>query len=136
VDGGQRRERQPLDATAEVEERVDERAHLVGALAREQGDVSAGAEHLAVASHEQCTDVSSVLDRTDRVEKVADQFLADQVQGWVVEREDADCPVLREVDPRLPAHVVGTFCRAVTEQLDVSPVPWSGVIGGVLAVVS
>jgi hypothetical protein len=128
VDGGQCRERQPLDATAEVEERVDERAHLIRALAREQGDVSAGAEHLAVASHEQCTDLASGLDRADCVEQVSDEFLTDQVQGWVVEREEADCAVLREVDPRLTAHVLG-FCRAVTEQRDASPVSGSGVIG-------
>jgi hypothetical protein len=98
MDGGQRGERQPLDATAELEERVDQRAHLVGALSREQGDVGAGAEHLAVASHEQGTDLASGLDLADRVEQVADQIRADQVQRWVVEREHADCPVLRELD--------------------------------------
>ena len=59
--------------------------------------------------HQLAVDLASGLDLGDRVEQVTDQFLADQVQRRVVERENAERPVLRELDPRVSSCALRTL---------------------------
>ena len=105
--GGERGERKLLDPTAEIEERVDQRAHLVGAHPREQGDVGAGAEHLPLAAQEEGAQPVGLLDRIQRDEQIPDQLLSDEVQRRAVERQRPQGAVLLEADLRLGAHERG-----------------------------
>jgi hypothetical protein len=104
VHRGERRVRQVLDPATEVEERVDQGAHLVGAHVREQRHVGASAEHLSVAAQEESAEPVGLLDRIHRGEQVDDQLLSDEVQRRAVQRRRSQGAILLEARLRLGAH--------------------------------
>jgi len=111
----ERRERQRLETSAEVQEPFDQRPHLRGAAAGEQPDVGTGAEHLTRSAHQESTDIVGGLQVVDDLFEIVDDLLADLVQGRVVQGQQRQGAVPLQLRG---AHQVTSFCAMASDNRD------------------
>ena len=79
----ERRERQRLDTPAEVQETLDQRAHVRCGATGEQLDVGTSAEKVALAADQEGPNVVGGFECGDDFDQIVDHLLADLVQGRI-----------------------------------------------------